>query len=408
MFRFCKNKNLVWSRWASSFSLVVVLVLAIPGAKAESLAEVKQRLGINANPEQVTVSGISSGGWQAVQYHIAHSNSIAGVGVLAAGPYHCAGGSSFYCEASRWLMPADTCRAIYQCSNTAEQQGLINSANRWFYNWVLSTPDYKDSVETTLKEAKAGNIDPITGLVGDRVWLFTGGKETIEPHDSMVPASIVNELKEYYAAIMTEAGVDQTDQAIVFEDSIQVEHSMVVDSPTEDNCANFGLPFINDCSYPAAEKILAHLYPERGLQNAEELGGIEVFEQGAVSTDAATSMHEEGHVYVPSACRDGQSCPVHVALHGCAQDQTIIGSLPADQQKFFYQEGGYNQWAEDHGILVLYPQAKASSADPLNPFGCWDWWGYSGEDYYLQSAKQITAIHSMVGCLTGEAECSNN
>jgi poly(3-hydroxybutyrate) depolymerase len=42
----------------------------------------------------VTVSGISSGGYMAVQFQVAFSKLVKGAGILAAGPYDCAEGAS--------------------------------------------------------------------------------------------------------------------------------------------------------------------------------------------------------------------------------------------------------------------------------------------------------------------------
>jgi poly(3-hydroxybutyrate) depolymerase len=39
----------------------------------------------------------------------------------------------------------------------------------------------------------------------------------------------------------------------------------------------------------------------------------------------------------------------------------------------YINHAGYNRWADTNGIIVLYPQAAASSGIPLNPNGCWDW-----------------------------------
>src|SRR5262247_1757385 len=41
----------------------------------------------------VTVSGISAGGFMAVQFHVAHSSTVKGAAVLAGGPFYCAQGS---------------------------------------------------------------------------------------------------------------------------------------------------------------------------------------------------------------------------------------------------------------------------------------------------------------------------
>ena len=46
-----------------------------------------------ADLSATSVSGISSGGYMAVQFHIAHSATVIGAGVLAGGPYYCAQGS---------------------------------------------------------------------------------------------------------------------------------------------------------------------------------------------------------------------------------------------------------------------------------------------------------------------------
>jgi len=31
-----------------------------------------------------------------------------------------------------------------------------------------------------------------------------------------------------------------------------------------------------------------------------------------------------------------------------------------------------------------------------NPFGCWDWWGYSGSGYATQDGAQIKAVRAML------------
>jgi len=50
---------------------------------------------LHAAREGVTVSGVSSGAYMAVQLHVAHSARVAGVGAIAGGPYYCAQGSLF-------------------------------------------------------------------------------------------------------------------------------------------------------------------------------------------------------------------------------------------------------------------------------------------------------------------------
>src|SRR5688500_7176961 len=49
---------------------------------------------LNVDKSQTSVSGLSSGGFMAVQMHVAYSGTFKkGVGVVAGGPFYCAEGS---------------------------------------------------------------------------------------------------------------------------------------------------------------------------------------------------------------------------------------------------------------------------------------------------------------------------
>jgi poly(3-hydroxybutyrate) depolymerase len=105
-------------------------------------------------------------------------------------------------------------------------------------------------------------------------------------------------------------------------------------------------------------------------------------------------------VYLPSAALAGKPCGVHVALHGCKQSRELIGNI-------FANSAGYNEWAEANDLIVLYPQATATSSMGLfNPLGSWDWWGYTGQDYAMRSGRQMKAISEMVNCLTDQVNAS--
>ena len=82
-------------------------------------------------------------------------------------------------------------------------------------------------------------------------------------------------------------------------------------------------------------------------------------------------------------------CAVHVAFHGCRQNADAVGDA-------FARHAGYNRWADSNGLIVLYPQTSASYFRIFNPRGCWDWWGYTGPDYAMQSAPQIRAVIAMI------------
>jgi hypothetical protein len=59
----------------------------------------------------------------------------------------------------------------------------------------------------------------------------------------------------------------------------------------------------------------------------------------------------------------------------------------------FIDDTGYGRWAGANGLIVLMPQAEVSTA---NPYGCWDWWGYTGPDYLTRKGPQITAVRRML------------
>jgi hypothetical protein len=110
-------------------------------------------------------------------------------------------------------------------------------------------------------------------------------------------------------------------------------------------------------------------------------------------------MAETGYVYVPGSCAAQQPCRVHIALHGCKQNFETI-------QDHYIQHAGYNEWADTNRLIILYPQTIVGNPatdpfTPLNPFGCWDWWGYTNFNYAVKAGRQISTIKAMLDRLTG-------
>jgi poly(3-hydroxybutyrate) depolymerase len=61
----------------------------------------------------------------------------------------------------------------------------------------------------------------------------------------------------------------------------------------------------------------------------------------------------------------------------------------------FYTYGGYNEWAESNNIIVVYPQAVKSEFMPMNPSGCFDWWGYT--DANVSTAANLFCAINVAG-----------
>ena len=113
-------------------------------------------------------------------------------------------------------------------------------------------------------------------------------------------------------------------------------------------------------------------------------------------------LMETAYLFVPPACEDGaNACGLHLVLHGCAQSAEVVGTD-------FIEQSGYLPWAEANGIVLAFPQVEKSLMAPMNPHGCWDWWGYTGLDYLGKDAPQISALWGMVEQLakTPAAEAS--
>jgi len=331
---------------------------------------------------RVTVSGLSSGGFFAHQFHVAHSGLVKGAGIVAGGPYACAEQAPFWL---RFYPNPQLTFALMVCSHIwrAKYPALAF--------WLPAAPDPNTSAAMIRDAAAHATIDPPAHLAEARVWLFAGGK------DAVVPPASVSALKRVYELM----GVAAANISLVEE--ARANHGLPIEefagAGNAPACAALAPPFLIDCDYDAAKLLLAHLYPD-GFQAAPavaERGHLIRFDQTefAGAAEPPSGMHREGYLHVPADCANGAAgdarCRLHVAFHGCQQSVERIHDA-------FYRHGGFNRWADANAIVVLYPQI---AAQPVNPEGCWDWWGYSGPDYYQRTGRQIRAVKAMLDRLLG-------
>jgi hypothetical protein len=312
----------------------------------------------HADLSGTSVSGVSSGGYMAVQFHVAYSGLVSGVGVIAGGPYNCADGSVW--------------RATHNCMHPDPSNPV---------------PDVTSLVARTDGLAASGQIDHPSHLADARVWLFSGTRDTI------VSQSVMDVLANYYEHYVTQGRIS-------YKHDLGAGHGMVVDDSTADACFSNADPYINDCSYDAAGLLLKQIYGHLNPPSSQLSGTFLEYDQREfLNGDAYShSMRDSGFVYVPQACRASR-CRVHVAFHGCLQNYDTIGNQ-------FYKKAGYNRWADSNHIIVLYPQTIArfgwnwktfwKIGYVWNPNGCWDWWGYDGPDYFTKSGAQMSAIRKML------------
>jgi poly(3-hydroxybutyrate) depolymerase len=340
-----------------SLSFLTRAAAVLAGILMAAAASAADRLpGLGVDITATTVSGISSGGYMAVQFHVAHSSIVTGAGVLAAGPYYCA-------RDSMWT-------AYQDCMSPGSRSTL---------------PDADALAKVADGLGRAGRIDPTSNLARSRVWLFSGTQ------DSTVSPAIVDALRRFYLHFVPA-------NALVLVGDIKAGHAMV----TEDaggRCGATAPPFINDCDYDAAGKLLAHLLGELAPPRPDAKGNLVKFDQVEFAGRDAygISMADTGYAYIPDACRQ-ERCRVHVAFHGCRQNAAAIGER-------FVREAGYNRWAAVNRIVILYPQtvdrdgwggALWDWSFVVNPRGCWDWWGYTGAQYHTKEGPQIRAVKAML------------
>ena len=304
-----------------------------------------------ANPQQTSVSGLSSGAFMAVQMQVAYSGSIIGAGVVAGGPYYCAANNLFFtgiCMGQTFLSPS-----AYLMANAA-----------------------KDFAQARL-------IDPLSNLSQRRVYVFSG------TDDSIVRQPAVDATVSFFQQVGVKPG------RLQYVNNMPAGHAVITPNYGND-CAANAAPYISHCSvgdegYDQAQAILQHIYGPLNPRVDTPTGKIVSFDQHAYAS-AATAMADTGFLYVPQSCSaTGANCKVHVAIHGCLQSAESVG----DQ---FYTDTGYNNWADNNKLLVLYPQVN-KSVIPSNPEGCWDWWGYTGANYAYKSGPQMKAIKAMVNHL---------
>ena len=155
-------------------------------------------------------------------------------------------------------------------------------------------------------------------------------------------------------------------------------------------CDTFESPYLNACEYDAAGEIL------KTIHGPLEPRGDATGELMTVSVPGAegASLLPDAFLYVPAACSAGEACGLHVFFHGCSQSSELVGDAVA-------RGAGFNEWAESNRLLVLYPQVKGSKIAPVNPLGCFDWWGYTGDRYATREGPQVRVIASLMAALAG-------
>ncbi len=342
---------------------VLALVAALAGgyfaltrspAKSDSLPHLGARI------DQTSVSGISSGAYMAGQFQMAHAKIVTGAAIIAGGPYGCS--ESVFADA----MPGPGGAFI---NLTKAMNGcMLNLLGVW------GTANPVDLANKARHRAEKGEIDPIADVANDRVYLFSGTS------DHTVVEPIVEAAADFYK----ELGV--APDRIKFVKDLPAGHAFVTDNEGGACEASSG-PYIVNCHYDQAGELLHHIYGKLENRVVTPSGEYLAFDQRPYVGDfSGHSLDDHGIVYIPPSCRAQSNCKIHVAFHGCAQNRAKVGDA-------FIKESGLARWADNNNLIVLFPQIATTG---YNPQGCWDWWGYTGQNYLTREAIQIVAVRRMI------------
>jgi poly(3-hydroxybutyrate) depolymerase len=300
---------------------------------------------LDVDVSQTSVSGLSSGAFMAVQFHVAYSSIMKGAAIFAGGPFYCA------------------------------QASESNATSNCMY--PSAAPDIAPFVAITKQYASSGAIDDPTNLASQHVFLFGGAD------DHTVNPVVMDALDSYYATFMSAASIDYVSRRPA------TSHTM----PTVGygtGCDESVSPYIGNCSYDGAGLALTQIYGALTPAASTLSGSIVTLSQAQfISSPSSHSLADDAYAYVPASCAKGERCRVHVAFHGCLQNEGSVGTA-------YYENAGYNAWADTNHIIVLYPQTTAGGS---NYEACWDWYGYDSPDYATKTGPQMAMVRAMIDFL---------
>ena len=337
------------SRANASLLAGLAFFVLTPQASADS-PDALPALGLSK--DRLATIGVSSGGYMAAQLAVAWPERFDALGLVAAGPWGCARGELGV--------------ALGQCMFTR-----------------LGDPDLAaiDSRLADYRELdRAGSAESLDDL---KVYLWHGEDDgTIDPD---VGHAAARQWRDWLA--------DDDQLKTVFQDG--AGHGWpALDAAGEADladCEEGGAPFLLDCGLDLAGEALVWWWDDLAPAGEADDQRLLAFDQSEFD---AKGLADTGFVYLPKQCESGD-CALVVALHGCQMgvDDDEGAATP------FTRASGLNRYAESNDLVVLYPQAEASLA---NPKGCWDWWGFSESTWQRdplhdsRDGRQVSALMQMV------------
>ena len=305
---------------------------------------------LKLNLDQTTVSGLSSGGYMAAQFQLSHADWVKGAAIVAAGPV--------YCAQNNLMTALDHC--INKVGSPIPLADINKQLKDWSVQGLLAS-------EAEIKQSK--------------IWLLHGTA------DQKIAKEVADALHQQYQEWLPAAQLNYV------QDKNFAHHMPTLSEGSA--CASSEAPFLGKCNYDAAGEALKFIQTGLKAPATQSSGTVYPIEQQKIAGDLAATMAEQGFLYVPKNCEQGQSCTLHISFHGCNQHADAVGMA-------YVEKAGFNRYADSNNIVVLYPQTRASNLMPMNPQACWDWWGYTDANYANRKGQQIQAVVKLAQSLNAK------
>lgn len=377
-----------------------------------------------------SISGISSGGFMAAQMGVIHSDRISAVGTVAGGVPYCAG-DHFPVRYNQTLSAGLLLVRLNDTLLRSPAAFVMKSVGQYLKELIRIAPenptyqavgvcmaqpelthaqgaDEPMNLEFVSAFRKEGLIADPANIASQRVFVYHGEK------DDVIGVAMQERMREFYERF----GVSRGNLAL--ERGIG-SHNFPTDRPPGPGggiaCNAESVPYLASCGNDVAGKILKHsLSRELSRGRFPRSNLYKISQKTALHT---SSVAEYGYLAASKRCLEQPGrCGLHVALHGCKMSDSyddafqkayeerifstmilhvtdepvsiwpspfelagplsITRKIPQLGALRFAMDSGYGEYAEANDLMILFPQTEITSANyPLNPKGCWDWFGWT-------------------------------
>lgn len=405
-----------------------------------------------------TISGISSGGFMSVQMATIFSKNFSGVGTVAGGFYYCA--QNHLQDTIEKDQNTIGMKDLFLIESTPQVlKDVLNpfillhgaNPNEWFQprkenptyqamSICMNQPEKAELPGRLLLKLEADKkIDPLAYFHRQKVFVYQG------QNDGVLRPGMAHQLLKYYKSV----GVPET--SIAFETS-QGGHNFPTDLEGQNECQAEAVPYVSSCQNDLAGKMLKHLLgrdllraqavPEHIYVVDQNLNQVNQGKTRSEWTQPTKSVAPYAYLYASDEClANPKSCQMHIALHGCQMTDSFstefqkryaqqilltqivnmrseknsanmffppialsFFSLPVIEEKEnklgllkFVMDSGYIKYAEKNNLMILFPQTWVSEDSfPLNPNGCWDWFGATGKDYANKKGPEASWLMAYI------------